>query len=191
MMHILMIWYSGFIAFLGLVHSLLVQDVMKEPRESAVDQTVPTEVFKHPDGLYEFAAPKGLFRQISEMKFQGNEVDAEIELDVYQTSLVDEVGIFNKEDLIARCKSGIRVTYFADMRTGCVVSGLDSSGKIVYRRATYDELISMGGRDEGEPGWMWFKYAILEVRYNARHKQYFDSVIPIVSKSFSSDFASW
>jgi hypothetical protein len=146
------------------------------------------EEFIGKDGLYKFNAPKGLFKRTSENEFTSKILQAKINFTFIETYSGDEQGIFSKKDLINKFKSKIKTSYFLDKNDWFVLSGNDAENNIIYLKGFYEELISMQGRDEGEPSWLWSKSGILEIQYTEKHKQEFDKLIPLIIKSFKCNW---
>lgn len=147
------------------------------------------EEFIGQGGIYSFKAPKGLFIKNGDT-FLSEQLQAKIKFTSYYTNRFDESGFFSKNDLIKKYKGAIRSTYFFDKNDWFVLSGYDEENKIVYVKGFYQELVSMQGRDFGEPSWLWSKSGILEIQYTERYKKEFDRLIPIITKSFKCDFSN-
>lgn len=147
------------------------------------------EEFTGEDGLYKFNAPKGLFVKGPNNEFISEVLNAKIIFSSDMTNQFDETGIFSKKDLINQCKSKISCTYSVDKNDWFVLSGFDKKNNMVYLKGFYDELVSMEGREEGEPSWLWSKSAILEIQYSEKFRKEFDKLIPIIMNSFKCDFS--
>lgn len=165
------------------------------PSETIEPQKLPnynaeeTESFAGEDGLYRFNAPKGLFKKMPNDEFFCDELNAKIKFTFKDTYPYDEEGFFSKNDLINKYKRKINTTYLLDKENWFVLSGTNSFNRIVYLKGFYEELLSMGGRDEGSPSWMWSKAGVLEIQYDEKYKSEFDQLIPIITKSFKCDFS--
>ena len=147
------------------------------------------EEFVGPYSLYKFNAPKGLFKKAEKDEFKCELFDAKIKFKFIKKYRFDENGIFNKQDLINKYKSEIKTTYLLDKKDWFVLSGNDSKNNIIYLKGFYEELISMQGREHGEPSWLWSKAGILEIQYPKKYKKEFDDLIPIIIKSYKWDWA--
>ena len=147
------------------------------------------EEFVSEDGLYKFKAPEGLFKRSSEDEFTSEILQAKIRFTKFQTYQFDEKGIFSKNDLIRKFKKKIKTSYFLDKNDWFILSGTDKKSNIIYLKGYYEELVSMQGRDEGAPSWVWSKSGILEINYTEKNKKEFDNLIPIIFNSFKCDFS--
>jgi hypothetical protein len=163
--------------------------IQKENQEIKINYN-EIEEFIHPYGLYEFNAPKGLFKKCTKDEFKCELFDAKIKFTFIIEYFSDGNGIFNKKDLINKYKSEIKTTYSLDKRDWFVLSGNDSKNNIIYLKGFYEEHKSMCGREQGEPLWLWSKAGILEIQYPKIYKKEFDNLIPIIIKSYKCDFSA-
>jgi hypothetical protein len=164
------------------------EEVTKEDIIKDIDYDLKDE-FIGSNGLYKFEVPKGLFDKISENEFRSDFLQANIRFTSYQTYRFDDTGIFSKNDLIKIYKNRFNTTYFVDKNDWFVLSGTDNYNNIIYIKGIYEELVSMQGRDEGEPSWIWSKSGVLEIEYTEDNKAEFDKLIPFIMKSFKCDFS--
>jgi hypothetical protein len=143
------------------------------------------EQFTGVDSLYQFKSPKGLFRKKKDNLYESERLDATIEFISHYTDRFDQDGFFKKQDLINSFKRGVRPDYFVDKDNWFVLSYDFTDTYTVYLKGFYDEMISMQGRDEGEPSWLWSKSGVLKIKYNKKHQAVFGKLIPFIIKSFS------
>jgi len=152
-----------------------------------------TEEFKGEDGLYSISVPKGLFTNTIKNEYYSIQLNAKIIFHLYNTHYLDqgddENAIYSKNDVIKKYKNKLKVTYALDKKDWFVLSGINTKNEIVYVKGYYDEMISMQGREEGAPNWLWSKSGVLEIYYDEEHKKEFDKLIPYIMKSFKCNLA--
>jgi hypothetical protein len=71
------------------------------------------------------------------------------------------------------------------------LSGYDQQNYLFYLKGYYDEMISMQGREEGEPSWLWSKSGVIYITYPEKFREEFDRLVPSITKSFSCDFENF
>ena len=169
----------------------------------ANDETVPAdekivdinynqlELFKGANGFYEFKAPHGLFKLAGDDIYISNKLDASVTVFTNYTDRFDQSGFFSFEDLIKKYEQGRTITYSAKKNDWFVLSGYDQQNNLFYLKGYYLDMVSMQGREEGEPSWLWSKSGVIYLTYPQKSKEEFDRLIPIITKSFSCDFANF
>lgn len=152
-----------------------------------------SDTFSNKDSTYSFKVPKGLFKQLSDNTFECQNFNAKITFISNVTFWSDEnvqngtEGLYTKADLIKKLKKKVSNPYIVDKDDWFVISGVNSNNKILYSKGYYQALVSMQGRDEGEPMWLWSKYGLLEIEYDKNFRKELDIIIPIINKSFKCD----
>jgi hypothetical protein len=171
----------------------------KEATEEPISQeelTVPIDynqlqLFRGSNGLYEFKAPRGLFKLAGDDIYISNQLDASITVFTNYTGRFDQTGFFKLEDLIQKFEQGRTITYSTAKNNWFVLSGYDQQNNLFYLKGYYDEMISMQGREEGEPSWLWSKSGVIYITYPEKFREEFDRLVPSITKSFSCDFENF
>ena len=154
------------------------------PDEVRINYT-ETDVFSGDDGVYEFKVPKGLFKRTAPNLYKSAVLDATLTFIAHYGHYLDEEPLFTKKDLIKIYKPRVQPDYFVDKANWFVISYDLPSYRSVYLKGFYESLISMQGRDEGEPTWVWSKGGVLKMEYSKKYQREFDKLIPFIIKSFS------
>jgi hypothetical protein len=146
-----------------------------------------TELFKGKYNLYEFKAPKGLFKRVGKDTYYCSLYKAYIKFHLNITYRMDETGFYKKSDLIKYYKNGVQTTLLTDKADWFVLSGYTKNRDIVYFKGFYEELRSMQGREKGTPDWMWSRSGVIEILYPEKFRKEIDPIVSIVNKSFKFD----
>ena len=147
----------------------------------------PVDIFYGKDKIYEFKVVQGLFKRIGPDLYYCNLYDAFIIFHLNITFRFDESGFFHKSDLVKHYKKGILTTLLTEKENWFALSGFNKKKDIVYYKGYYEELLSMQGRDSGEPSWLWSRSGVIEIRYPEKFKKELDPIVNSVNKSFKFD----
>jgi hypothetical protein len=136
------------------------------------------------DSVFSFVAPAGFFR-VSGNALQSKDVDFGMTTKTY-----DQFYPCDPEEEILTIKSiqtenmkGIKVSYKTLKPSFFVISGVDDQDRIIYVKGDYAEMLSMQGREEGEPSIIWRKAGVIRFSYPQEKKTDFNRVIEIISNS--------
>jgi len=93
---------------------------------------------------------------------------------------------YNDQDAIDYySKDLINLEIYENM--GFVIKGKNTQNELVIIKGIYNEEISMQGRDEGEPNWLWSNTIILKATVNDMHIQEYNLISDFLIDYFSDD----
>lgn len=69
---------------------------------------------------------------------------------------------------------------------GFIIKGKNASNQLIIIKGIYDELVSMRGRDEGEPTWLWSNTLIIKITADQMDKDEFNYISSLLINNFST-----
>ena len=69
---------------------------------------------------------------------------------------------------------------------GFIIKGKNVSNQLIIIKGIYDELVSMQGRDEGEPTWLWSNTFIINITADQMDKDEFNYISSLLINNFST-----
>lgn len=172
---------------------------IKDVRDSinSISQIIDTIVWEIPDSLFWGAAEFNLNLLLPIYKFnspKGNSLVSRdnkilISYDYNYTHWSDE---YEGKPLFYKIKDAINY-YARDLNDiqiieneGFTIKGKNSSNQLIVIKGIYDELVSMQGRDEGEPSWLSSNTLIIKITANQVDVEEFNYISDLIINNFSS-----
>ena len=160
---------------------------MKDSIANAIGERINfsnLEQYYTSDSVFSFVAPAGFFK-VSGSGLQAKDADFEMTTKTYDQFYPcdPEEEILTLKSIQAENMKGIKVSYKTLKPDFFVLSGLDAQDRIVYVKGDYAEMLSMQGRDEGEPALVWRKAGVIRFSYPQEKKTDFNRVVEIISNS--------
>ena len=69
---------------------------------------------------------------------------------------------------------------------GFIIRGRDATNQLIMIKGLYSYLVSMQGRDKGEPTWLWSNTLIVKVTANQKDKEEFKYISDMVINNFTT-----
>ena len=99
----------------------------------------------------------------------------------------NEHPLFYKEkDAINYYSKDLYDIELSDKNEGFVIRGRDATNQLIMIKGLYTYLVSMQGRDKGEPTWLWSNTLTVKVTANQKDKDEFKYISDLVINNFTT-----
>ncbi len=140
-------------------------------------------------GLVSFKLPKSNFFVNSDSSIYSKKLNSIVNIFYSETSQIDAPdAIWKKSDLSNAMKQGIQETYYLKEKDWIVISGINKSGNIVYRKGFYYKSEDNYAGENGSNTQPWCQTIVIELEYPKNQKEPLDKIIPEMMKSVELNF---
>lgn len=140
-------------------------------------------------GLVSFNLPKSNFIVNSDSSIYSKNLNSIVNIFFSETSQVDAPdAIWKKSDLSNAMKQGIQETNYLKENDWIVISGINKSGNIVYRKGFYYKPEDNYAGENGRNTQPWCQTIVIELEYPTNQKEPLDKIISEMMKSVELNF---
>ena len=93
---------------------------------------------------------------------------------------------YEEQDAINYYSRGIEDIEITENK-GFIIKGKNASNQLILIKGIYGDMVSMQGRDEGDPTWLWSNTLIVKITADQADKEEFNYISGLIINNFSTE----